>query len=170
MDMSDTKNKPLTGSVKRKKLEKDADGLTKKEFFLAYNAFAAFLNLYEQTFPQPKRRQVRYAKAFRLAERRVEEKHLDRAIISAESYTERDLLFRRIAAQNYKVSKWFMKKGDYKQAKAWMTLALRFLKLSLDPKAKQMDEKFEAELDELKAAMKKREEEEGEEEEEDEES
>jgi len=89
--------------------------------------------------------------------------HLERAIIAAESYSERDLLYRRLASQCYKTSRWFTKNGDYKQACKWMNLALRFLRLSLDPKAKQDLEIIKKELAELKAAMQQR----GEEDEED---
>jgi hypothetical protein len=167
MDMSDTKNKPSTGSVRQKKLEKDADGLSKKEFFMLYSAFAAFANVLEEEkkrFPT-----VKTSRTLMLRQARRRQglpKHLDRAIIEAETYSERDLLCRRLASQCYRLSQQFTKNSDYKQAVKWMNLALRFLRLSLDPKAKQMDEKFEAELDELKAAMKKREEEEEEEDEE----
>jgi len=43
----------------------------------------------------------------------------------------------------------FMNQGDYKQAVKWMNLALRFLRLSMDPKKQAVDEKFEAELEVL---------------------
>jgi len=144
--MYDTESKPSLGSVQRKKLEKDADSL-EKIVTLSYSAFATFLNAYERSV-KPVRishRMVRMARKL--------PSHLDRAIINAESYGERDLLFRRLASHCYQVSKWFMKKADYRQATKWMSLAHRFLRLSMDPKAKEMDEKFEAELDRLEKKM-----------------
>ena len=140
MDVGDMKDKLGKGSVHRKKAEKDADALLKKELFLVYNAYAAFANAYEQTFAKQKKRA-------KLPE------HLDRAILQAETYPERDLLCRRLASQCYKFSKMFMKNGDYKMAVKWMNLALRFLRLSMDPKKQAMDEKFEAELSELEKKM-----------------
>jgi len=144
MVVSDIKSKPCLGSVRRKKPEKDVDEL-RKIVSLSYSAFAAFLNVAEKTRIKPQLRMARLTKRL--------PPHLDRAIISAESYDERDLLFRRLASHCYQVSKWFMKKADYKQATKWMSLAHRFLRLSMDPKAKEMDEKFEAELDRLEKKM-----------------
>ena len=140
MDVRDTKKKLAAGSVQRKKPRKDADDLLKKELLLVYNAYAAFANAYEQTFKKQKRR-------VKLQE------HLDRAIIQAETYPERDLLCRRLASQCYKFSKMFMKNGDYKQSIKWMHLALRFIRLSMDPKKQAVDEKFEAELKALEKKL-----------------
>jgi len=140
MDVRDIKKKLAAGSVHRKKPRKDADDLLKKELLLVYNAYAAFANAYEQTFKKQKRR-------VKLPE------HLDRAIIKAETYPERDLLCRRLASQCYKFSKMFMKNGDYKQAVKWMGMALRFLRLSMDPKKQAADEKFEAELKALEKKL-----------------
>ena len=50
-----------------------------------------------------------------------------------------------------------MKNGDCKQAAKWMNLALRFLRLSMDPKAKQDMENIQKELAEVKAAMQQQE-------------
>jgi len=86
------------------------------------------------------------------------EKHLDRAIIGAETWSERDKLFRRLAAQCYETVRWFKKNGDYKQAAKWMSLVLRFLRLSLDPKSKQEMDQVMRELEELKATVKEQEE------------
>lgn len=127
------KNKTKKSSFRQKKPRKDADELLKKELLLVYNAYAAFANAYERTFAKQKRR-------VKLPE------HLDRAIVKAETYPERDLLCRRLASQCYKFSKFFMNQGDYKQAVKWMGMALRFLRLSMDPKKQAMDEKIEAEL------------------------
>jgi hypothetical protein len=80
--------------------------------------------------------------------------HLDRAIVSAETYGERDRLYRRMASHCYQTAHWFEKTGDFKQALKWMNLALRFLQLSLNPKNREMDEKFERELDELEPKIK----------------
>jgi len=135
----DIVSKTEKGSVKQKKAEKDADEL-RKIVSLSYNAFAAFLNACEKTRITPKiaRKGIKKLPA-----------HLDRAIINAESYSERDLLYRRLASHCYKTSQWFQKNSDYKQALKWMNLALRFLRLSMDPKKQAMDEKFEAELADL---------------------
>jgi len=139
MNMSDMKPKLKKGSVQQKRAEKDADEL-RKIVSLSYSAFAAFANAAEKTW-KPSVRVAKMAKRLPA--------HLDRAIISAESYSERDLLYRRLASHCYKLSQWFQKSSDFKQAVKWMSLALRFLRLSLDPKARAMDEKFEAELAEL---------------------
>jgi ribosomal protein L29 len=165
MDVSDMKDKPETSSVRQKKLEKDTEALIKKEFFYVYNAYAAFANAYEKTFARPRRRQVRIVKAFRMAgpiKHRAEEKHLDRAIVAAESWSERDKLCRRLASHCYQTAHWFEKNGDHKQAAKWMNLALRFLRLSMDPKSKEDLELVKKELAEVKAMMQEREEEDGE--------
>jgi len=142
MGVTETKKKLAAGSVHRKKAEKDIDDLLKKELLLVYNAYAAFANAYEQTFKKQKRR-------VKLPE------HLDRAIIQAETYPERDLLCRRLASQCYKFSKMSMKNGDYKQSVKWMHLALRFIRLSMDPKKQAVDEKFTAELEALERKIEK---------------
>jgi len=141
MNVSDTKSKPSLSSVKQKKSEKHADEL-QKIVSLSYSAFAAFANACESEGVR-----IKPLPVAKMAKRLPS--HLDRAIIAAESYTERDLLYRRLASHCYKLSKWFMKKADYKQSVKWMNLALRFLRLSMDPKKQWMDEKFEAELADL---------------------
>ena len=87
--MSDTENKPKASPVQRKKPKTDAEALEKKEFLKIYNqvypAYANFATACEKTF-MPKKP----AKAPRTAGRGeagtgAVEKHLDRAIISAES-------------------------------------------------------------------------------------
>ena len=157
MIMSDTENKLNTDSVQRNRLETGADTQLKKEFFLAYSAYAAFLNAYEKTMLKPKRR-VAFSKTIKTGvEARAERKHLDRAILAAESWEERDKLFRRLASHCYQNARWFEKNGDYKQAAKWMNLALRFLRLSLDPKAKEDLEHIQRELAEIKAQVKEQE-------------
>jgi len=155
MIMSDTENKLNTGSVQRKRLETDTDTLIKKEFFIVYNAYAAFANACEKT--------LRPAGTLTVAEpvklRKAREAHLDRAIVASESWNERDRLYRRLASHCYQNARWFEKNGDYKQAAKWMNLALRFLRLSLDPKAKEDLEHIQRELAEIKTQVKKQEEE-----------
>lgn len=147
MDMRDIKDKPIISSVQRKKLETEAEALAKKEFLLAYNAFAAVANALESE----KTRQA--ARTFRMARTAGLPKHLDRAIQNAESWDDRDKLCRRLASQCYKTAQWFMKSGDYKQGTKWMNLVLRFLRLSMDPKAKEDVDRVEKELAELKTQM-----------------
>ena len=144
MNVSDTKAKPKKGSVQQKKPEKDAKEL-RKIVSLVYPAFAMFLKACESERAR-KRPRAKMARGELPA-------HLDRAIIQAETYPERDLLCRRLASQCYKFSKLFMKNGDYKQAVKWMNMALRFLRLSMDPKKQAADEKFEAELEQLGKKM-----------------
>lgn len=158
MDVCDIVYKPKTGSVQRKKPEKEAEALLKKEFFLIYSAFSAFANACEKTWPR-----VSYAKTLMLpaGERKARlTPHIDRAIVSAESYSERDQLYRRLASHCYQTAHWFEKKDDFKQAAKWMNLALRFLKLSLDPKVKGDLESIKKELTEIKAMQEREEKEE----------
>jgi hypothetical protein len=161
MNVGDMENKLRKGSVQRKKTKKDFDEL-RKIIILSYNCFAGFARACEAT--EQTRLRIAYAKTLTLPTARKAPEHLDRAIIAAESYSERDLLYRRLASQCYKTSQWFTKNGDYKQASKWMNLALRFLRLSLDPKAKEDLEIIKKEVAELKAAMQEREEEEEDEE------
>jgi hypothetical protein len=157
MDMRDIKDKPETCSVKRKKLKTEAEALQKKEFLKmysqAYNAFAAFANAYEKTMLKPKPRQrATFSRTITVgveARKAKAAKHLDRAIISAESWSERDALVRRLASHCYQTAKWFMKAGDYKQAAKWITLTHRFLKLAMEHKVHREDEEFEAKLQEM---------------------
>jgi hypothetical protein len=151
MDISDRSNKLRKGSVSRKKPEKDAEALTKKEFFLIYSAYAAFANACKETMGKAKRRRALTRKAV------VEEKHLNRAIIFAESWTERDKLYRRLAKQCYETSSYLKKTGALKESAKWMNLTLRFLRLSLDPKSKEEMDRVLNELVELKTAMKEHE-------------
>jgi hypothetical protein len=146
MNVSDTKAKPKKVSVQQKKPEKDIDEL-RKIVSLVYPALAMFLKACESERARKKPR-AKMARGELPA-------HLDRAIIQAESYPQRDLLCRRLASQCYKFSKLFMKNGDYKQAVKWMNMALRFLRLSMDPKKESVAEKF---MDELTALEKKLEE------------
>jgi hypothetical protein len=152
MNMSDKENKLKKGSVQQNKLEKDAEALTKKEFFFLYSAYAAFANACERTsMPTGSARALTITETTRLRKARAGEKHLDRAIVAAESWSERDKLYRRLASQCYKNQQLFRKSGDDRQALKWMNLALRFLRLSLDPKAKQDMEHIQKELAEVKA-------------------
>jgi hypothetical protein len=156
MYMGDALNKPEKSFVKRKRLEIEADELLKKEFLLSYNAFRALANAWKSTVERPKFCRMLTVGAEAKTER--EEKHLDRSIVAAETWDQRDRLFRRLASSCYRTAQWFMKTGDYKQAAKWMNLTLRFLRLSLDPKAKQQMDQVLRELAELKSAVKEREE------------
>jgi len=144
MNVSDMQKKLKKASVQQKKTEKDANLLQKKELFLIYNTYAAFLTAIEKSKIKPliKRR------ATKLPE------HLDRAIIQAESYSDRDKLFRRLGSQCYRWAKWFMGKNDSKQAAKWMNLALRFLKLSMDPKKQAREEEITKQLEKLEQTIK----------------
>ena len=66
-------------------------------------------------------------------------------------------MFRRLAASCYEDAQFLKKTGDLKQAAKWMSLCLRFCRLSLDPKAKQQMDQVLAELRELKTVMRERE-------------
>jgi hypothetical protein len=157
MVMRDIKDKPETRSVGLKRPETDADEL-RKIVSLAYPAFAMFAKALESDVTVKfSTRAIRRTKVTELP------KHLNRAIIAAETYSERDLLCRRLSSYCYGLSRLFMKNQDHKNATKWMTLALRFLRLSLDPKKLQDMDRMEKELAELKAAMKEREEKQGEE-------
>jgi hypothetical protein len=144
MNVSDTKAKPKKGAVQQKKPEKDADEL-RKIVSLVYPAFAMFLKACESE-------RARKKPLAKMARGELPA-HLDRAIIQAETYPERDLLCRRLASQCYKFSKMFMKNCDYKQAVKWMNMALRFLRLSMDPKKESVAEKFMVELTALEKKL-----------------
>jgi hypothetical protein len=122
-----------------------------------YPALESFAKILENE-PKPPRNAIK----FRIPNSELP-KHLDRAIIAAETYTERDQLCRRLSSYCYKISKMFLSQQNYQQAHRWMTLSLNYLHLSMDPKKMQMDEKFEAELEEfrkeIEEAKRKREEE-----------
>jgi hypothetical protein len=152
MDVSDMKKKLGKGSVQRKKAEKDADDL-RKLMFLAYNVYAAVLNACEseRAGVKPRARMAKHLPP-----------HLDRAIIQAESFEQRDMLCRRLSSQCYRWAKWFMQKADYKQALKWMNLSLRYLRLSMDPKKESQAEKLETQLAELERKLDKLKEEEAE--------
>jgi hypothetical protein len=81
-------------------------------------------------------------------------RHLDRAIVAAETYPQRDLLFRRLSSYCYNLSKWFINKQDYQQAHKWMTLSQSYLNLSIHPKELQADEKLETQLEQLEKDIK----------------
>jgi hypothetical protein len=140
MLMGGMKSKRNSGFVQRKRLETGADTRLKKEFLYVYNLYAAYANALEKTLKP----------AGTLPHER-REAHLDRSIVSSETWSERDKLYRRLASHCYQNARWFEKNGDYKQASKWMNLALRFLRLSLDPKAKQDYEAITKKLDEIKA-------------------
>ena len=143
MNMRDVKEQQKTSPVQQDDPEADAEEIS-KIFSQAYPALSAFAKaLQNQTKVTPSFAMKRRAAKTELP------KHLDRAIITAETYSERDLLCRRLSSYCYNLSKYFMNKQDYRQAIKWMTLSLSFLHLSMDPKKLQMDEKFEAELEEL---------------------
>jgi hypothetical protein len=166
--VGDTASKPETSSVHRKDEEKDVERLLKKEFFLIYNAYAAFANACEETFKQKpsSRAATRGIKKVALKPIRMRkfraEKHLHRAIISSESWNERDKLYRRLAAQCYENAQLLKASGDLKQAAKWMNLTLRYLRLSLDPKAQEDITEMMRQLAEIKARMKEQEEKQGE--------
>jgi hypothetical protein len=153
--VGDTLNKLGNQPVKEKQRILDANRQLKKEFLLVYNAYRAFANACEHTFRTEKAYSATRTEPVKL---RAKRKHLQRAILSAESWDDRDVLFRRLAAQCYRDAQWFKKQGDHKNAHKWMNLTLRFLRLSLDPKAKQQMEQVLSELAELKNVMKEREE------------
>jgi hypothetical protein len=144
-------NKPRKQPVQTKQPIPTADKRLKKEFLLVYNAYIAFANACEHTFRTEKAYSVTRTEPVKIRARR---KHLQRAILSAESWDDRDVLFRRLASQCYRDAQWFKKQGDHKNAHKWMNLTLRFLRLSLDPKAKQQMDQVLSELAELKNAMK----------------
>ena len=140
------------GSVRRKKPEKDADKRLKKELFLIYNCFAAFANACEKTWPRS--RAALFKTITVEAGKARAEKHLDRAIIGAETWDERDKLFRRLASQCYQTATWLKQSGDLKQAAKWMNLTLRYLRLSLDPRAKEMERQVDEQLQTLERLIK----------------
>ncbi len=140
--MRDVKEQQKPSPVQQNNPEADPEE-NRKIFSQAYPALLAFAKALQNQTNISRPIQKRRATKTELP------KHLDRAIITAETYSERDLLCRRLSSYCYNLSKWFMNKQDYKQAIKWMTLSLNFLHLSMDPKKLQMDEKFEAELDEL---------------------
>ena len=134
------KSKPEKSFDRQNKPEKTVEDF-RKIVSLVHPAFSMFLKTCE-------RERAKAEKQKRSAKPQLPP-HLDRAIIEAETYPERDLLYRRLASQCYKLSKLLIKNGDYKQAVKWMNMALRFLRLSMDPKKQALEEKFEAELTEL---------------------
>jgi len=148
-------NKPKTKPKRKKQPFPDVNRQPKKELFLVYDAYCAFASACEQTFPPPKEKAEEKPKEKHKEKR--EDKHIRRQIVKAESWSERDLLFRRLAAQCYEDAQFLKKTGDLKQAAKWMNLCLRFCRLSLDPKAKQQMGQMLAELRELKTAMKEHE-------------
>jgi len=70
--------------------------------------------------------------------------------VSAESWDDRNLLSHRLATQCYSDAHWFKKLKDHKNTHEWMNLSLRFLRLSMDPKAKQQKDQVLNELAELR--------------------
>ena len=76
-------------------------------------------------------------------------KHLDRAIITAETYHQRDLLCRRLSAYCFNMSKTFMNKQEYTEARKWMELSQTYLHLSFDPKKAHREEQIDEDLNEL---------------------
>ena len=142
MNMRDDKEQPKTSPIQQNNRETNAEE-TKKIYSQVYPALSAFAKALQNQSKIPSPTRHRRTNKTELP------KHLDRAIIAAETYSERDLLCRRLSSYCYNLSKYFMNKQDYRQAIKWMTLSLSFLHLSMDPKKLQMDEKFEAELNEL---------------------
>jgi hypothetical protein len=150
MDIRGSKTKPKEGSAQRKKAGNDADEY-RKLTSLVWPAFAAFANATEKYVAAPRRARIA---------RRTLPAHLDRAVIAAESFEERDLVYRRFASQCYRISKRFVKTNDSKEAARWMNLALRFMRLSMSPKKQAADERFERQLTELAQKIKELEEQE----------
>jgi hypothetical protein len=145
MNTNDTKKQPKTNPIQQNKQKTDANDIT--ELLSIINEMYPALQTYAKDLEnkQVYRHQIKFRSA------NVDlPKHLDRAIIAADTYSQRDLVCRRLSSQCYNMSKWFMKKEDYQQAYKWMTLSMNYLHLSMDPKKMQMDEKFDAELDEFR--------------------
>ena len=148
MDMRDNKNHPQNSPKQQNNQKTDADDLTKiiKQLGKKEEKFEILARDLEN-LPIPRRS---------IKMRRIDgilPKHLDRAIIAAEKYSDRDLLCRRLSSQCYATSKAFMKKADYDNAFKWMKLTDSFMQRSLEQKKMQMDEKFDAELAELRKAI-----------------
>ena len=92
-------------------------------------------------------------------------KHLDRAIIAAETWSERDQVCRRLSSNCYNQSQRLLKEGRSEDARKWMALSLQYMQLSMGPKEKQMEVDVDADLAELKSLIdeaKKRQKEEAE--------
>jgi hypothetical protein len=152
-------NKPKKQSIQQNQPIPDADRLLKKELLMAYSAFTSFAKLLEQMQGAG----VKKAPMRRIARAARKEVHLDRAIVSSETWTERDRVCRRLAKFCFDLAKYFLRIKDYRDAQRWMALSHCYLKLAMDPKKLQDMDQIEKELAELKTAMKEREEKQGEE-------
>jgi hypothetical protein len=154
-------NNPKTSSIQRKKPIPDADRLLKKELFSVYNCFSAFAKGLEQmqsTGPKKPKPVMRRIVKTAGKEVHLEEVHLDRAVASCETWTERDKVCRRLAKFCFDLAKYFLRVKDYKNAQKWMTLTHRYLRLSVNMKDQLTDEQLD-ELEDMLKEVKKRQEE-----------
>jgi hypothetical protein len=132
--------KPKINSVQSEQPVPDSEDLTKKELFQVFNLFTAVAKLLEG--------ESRIAAHAKTRTRKISgetklPRHLNRALIYAETWNERDLLCRRLAAFCYDLAKSFLAAKDPKNALKWMNLAARLLKLSMDPKKQYQEEQIE---------------------------
>jgi len=145
-----TENNIETNPNQRKKLKTNAETLSKNDFSPGYSNLSALATRLESERIRPAFRRHGASGRARIA--RVS-RHLDRAIMDAETWDDRDKLCRRLSSHCYRTAQQFMKGGDCEQATKWMNLVLRFLRLSIDPKAREDVDRVEKELAELKAQM-----------------
>jgi len=123
---------------------------SQKKFLSAYSTLSALANRIESERIKPAFRRQGASGRARIARL---SRHLDRAIQDAETWEDRDKLCRRLSSHCYRTAQQFMKGGDCEQAAKWMNLVLRFLRLSIDPKAREDVDRVEKELADLKAQM-----------------
>jgi hypothetical protein len=177
MNMRDIKKKPKTKPVSRKQLGTHSEALLKKELLEAFNLLTAVAKLFEQERRAEKLENTGktgiHIKTHAMMAKTVEAektetmkkadatlpKHLGRAIMAAETWEQRDLVCRRFSAWCYEWSKYFLNRGDFKNASKWVTLSQRFLKLSMDPKKQITEEKLQ-ELEDMMSEIEERQKEE----------
>ena len=159
-------NKAKSSSARRKKAKTDDASRLEKELLQVFNLLTAIAKLLEledkvdkleaeATKTSVKLPRGRVALAQEVKETKEtketkgaktpkkEEKHLSRAIAQAETWQQRDRVYRRVAAFCFSLAQDFLKKSDWKNAQKWMALSHRYSKLSMDPKKQITEEKLQ---------------------------
>jgi hypothetical protein len=150
MNMRDVKKKPETKPVSKKKPEPVLQAFSKKELLEIFNLLTAIAKLFEQErniekLERAEKTEVHVKRRAMMAKtvKAPLPKHLGRAIMAAQTWEQQDLLYRRLSAFCYETAKSFLNSGDSRNAHKWMTLSMRYSKLSMDPKKQITEEKLQ---------------------------
>jgi hypothetical protein len=163
MNMRDASKKPKTKPANKKQPETVLEAFSKKELLEIFNLLTAVAKLSEQERKVEKLEEdaqktgIHLKRSAMMTRTDVPQlpKHLGRAIMAAETWEERDLLYRRLSAFCYETAKSFLNRSDYRNAHKWMTLSMRYSKLSMDPK-KQITEEELQELEDMLREIEER--------------